>query len=769
MTPLPITLLRLSGLAAVLIALSVAQQAHGMAADEPQRLHIERSTLEHVLMEITRLSGQPVSFASSLVKDRWAGPIDGTMTAADAARVALQNSGLALSVLPDGTLTVVEAGNAGTPDAQPRDIGALPPSEVHGVGDTGFAVLSSSAITRVEMPMTSMTHAVNTVTRGLLASQQPTSLNAALAQAGVASVLADPTAPPLYAIRGYLTNTISVDGLPDKLASLRPVDALEEIDVIKGPNADVASVAMAGGAINASLKAPTVAAQRSVAMEISSHTGRKAVADLAGAIGANGLAYRMVALKDTTADSDAGYAGHRVSYVHAALGWHDSATSITAGIESLTSRQPVPPATFALGGAPARVPMQLPFGNVDDRVEGSGTRVYYTASRNLSDDWAIHSRASYESVREESAQWDLGSASSYNATPNNTICGLRQTESHLWALSNELTGTLSHNAVRHTFTLGWEEIQERQNLTKPGFIAQVTQDPFAPVPLPEATFVPGNRLSQTLRQSIFRLRDHISIGDRWEVSGSIRANNYVALLPHMELRGVAWTPAVGVLYKLTPTTAWFADYMRGFQINTGYFYDGTGTQPERSRQVETGLRWENAHHTLTAQAALYRIDAKNVSLADVSHPGYYTQLAEQTNQGVELSVQGTVARGWEASLWLSASRMSARLPGGYVPGVPARNAALWTTYTIQSGVPAGAGVGLGISAQGRADAHGDVSFRVPGAVRVDSSLFWHRKRWRIDLFARNVFNVRTYGNTLSSSYIPILPGRTLALRVTHNF
>ncbi|MEF9482299.1 TonB-dependent siderophore receptor [Ralstonia sp. 1B3] len=538
-----------------------------MAADEPQRLRIERSTLEHVLMEITRLSGQPLSFASSLVQERWAGPIDGTMTAADAARLALQNSGLALSVLPDGTMTVVAAGTAGAPDPQPRDIGALPPSEVHGAGDTGFAVLSSSAITRVEMPMTSMPHAINTVTRGLLASQQPTSLNAALAQAGVASVLADPTAPPLYAIRGYMTNAISVDGLPDKLASLRPVDALEEIDVIKGPNADVASVTMAGGAINASLKAPTAAAQRSVAMEVASHGGRKVVADLAGAIGANGLSYRLVGVNDTTTDSDGGYAGHRVSYGHAALGWNDSTTSITAGIESLTSRQPVPPATFALDGAPARVPVQRPFGNVDDRVEGSGTRVYYTASRNLNDDWALHSRASYESVREESAQWDLGSASSYNAMPNNTICGLRHTESHLWAMSNELTGTVSHNALRHTFTLGWEEIQERQNLIKPGFIAQATQDPFAPVPLPAATFIPGNRLSQTLRQSIFRLRDHAAIGNRWEVSASIRANNYVALLPHTQLRGVAWTPAVGLLYKLTPSTAWFADYMRGFQIS----------------------------------------------------------------------------------------------------------------------------------------------------------------------------------------------------------
>ncbi|WP_442965516.1 TonB-dependent siderophore receptor [Ralstonia sp. A12] len=761
---------RFRRLAALLIVLAVTLEARALPEDAPHQFHIERAPLDHVLMEITRLSGHPVCFASSLMKERVAGPINGTMTTEQAARAALQDSGLALAILPDGTLTVVTAtAGAGTrTDAQRREIGTLPPTEVHAAVNQDFAVFSTSAITRMEMPMTSMPHAVNTITNGLLTSQRPPSLASALAQTGVTSVLTYPTAPPLYAIRGFMTDTLSVDGLPDKLASLRPMEAVEDINVIKGPNADVARVAVAGGAINANLKAPTKATQRSVTMEVGSHAERKVVTDLAGTIWANGLSYRVVALNDTTANSDGGYAGHHVSYGHAALGWHDSATDITAGAETLSSRQPIQPATFALRGAPARIPAQTPLGNAGDRVQGNGSRVYYTVSHSLSDDWAVHSRASYESVSEEAVQWHLGSASG-NTVPNN-MWGLGyRTDSRLWAISNELTGAFSHGPLRHTFNLGWDELQERQDLLTPGGYAQATQDPFAPVPQPAAVFVPGTPLSQTVRQSIFRLRDRIAIGDRWEVSTSIRANDYVAKLTHAQQQGLAWTPAVGLLYKLTPHTAWFADYSRGLQINTGYFYNGSAMQPERSRQLETGLRWENTAHTLTTQAALYRIDARNISLADVSHPGYYTQIIDQTSQGLELSAQGTVVPGWETALWLALSRVSGTLPGGLLPRAPTRGGSLWTTYTVQSGTLAGTGAGIGINAQSGVDCYDAMLYRLPGAVRVDSSVFWHQKQWRLDLFARNIFNIRSYGNTLTGNFIPILPGRTLALRVMHNF
>ncbi|ATJ88586.1 TonB-dependent siderophore receptor [Ralstonia solanacearum] len=755
---------RRTRLLTLLIALSTAQQVHALANETPRPFHIGRAPLEHVLLEIARVSGQHVSFASNLVQERWAGPIDGTMSAREAAGRALQGSGLTLASLPDGTLTVVAADAS----APPPNVGTLAATEVHGSTDDGFAVFTTGAVTRVETATSNMPHAIDTVSSGLLASRQPPSLADAVNQVGVVPVVVDQAAPPQYAIRGFMTDTISVDGLPDRIASMRPLEALDEIAVIKGPNADVAGVTMAGGTISASLKTPGIVPERSIAVEAGSHAERKVIADLGGAIGTGGLTYRVIGVQDSSANSDAGYVGHRVSYGHAALGWSDSATEVTVGVESLASRQPVQPATFALNGAPVRLASESPLGNTDDDVRGHAERFYYKLSRNLTDDWAVHSRWSYENVRLQSAQWHLLPTADGSA-PMPTIGMGYRSDNRVWALSNDLTGTIRQGPLTHSLVLGWDEIQDRLDFHYPGAVDLGLQNPYAPVPLPATAFVPGLSLSQTVRQSVFRLRDRIAIGERWEISGSIRANDYTAKLPHAKLQGLAWTPALGVVYKLDARTSWFADYSHGFQINTGYFYNGATMQPERSQQLETGLRWEDRQRKLTAQAALYRITANHVGVADTSHPGYYTEIPEQSSDGVELSLQGSLARGWETSLWVTAAHIKRGLPGNPSFTAPGMGGSMWTTYTVQGGTLAGAGAGVGVTAQRWIPCFDGTAFRVPGFVQVDGSLFWRRKQWRIDLLARNLFNVRAYGNTVSSGFIPILPGRTLTLRVTRHF
>lgn len=192
-------------------------------------------------------------------------------------------------------------------------------------------------------------------------------------------------------------------------------------------------------------------------------------------------------------------------------------------------------------------------------------------------------------------------------------------------------------------------------------------------------------------------------------------------------------------------------------------------QPERSQQVETGLRWEDRQRKLTAQLALYHIDANHVGVGDTAHPGYYTEITEQSSDGIELSLQGSIARGWETSLWLSGAHVKRRLPGNPSFTAPGLGGAMWTTYTVQSGTLAGAGAGLGVTAQRWIPCYDTAPFRVPGFVQLDGSLFWRSKQWRIDLIARNLFTVRAYGNTVSSSFVPILPGRTLTLRLARNF
>lgn len=770
---------RTARLLALLAALSTAQRAHATRDDTPHAFQIERASLDHVLLEIAQVGGLHISFASGICKGHLVGPINGTMSAKEAAGRALQDTELTLMVLPDGTLTILEA-DGSTPRTA---VATLPPTEVYGTTDPSLAVFSTSNVTRVEMPMMSVPHAVNTISNALLSSQLPPSLGAALSQSGVEPVATQPSAPPQYAVRGFMTETISIDGLPDKLASQRPVESMDEITVIKGPNADVAGFTMAGGAVNANLKAPSATARNSIAVEAGSHAERTVVADLGGPIGADGLSYRAVGVQDTSANSEGGYAGHRVSYGHVALGWHSAAMDMTVGLESLSNRKPVQPFTFMLGGAPAQLPLQSPLGNPDDGVRNRADRLYYTVSHSLGgdwDDWAMHSRWAYENLSVRTVQWML--MPMLLGTERLPLLGADyRANNRLWALSNDLTGTIRQGWLTHSLVLGWDEIQDRQDFRYSGAVSVAMQNPFAPVPLPPvdsasassaltAGFAPGASLSQTVRQSVFRLRDRIAIGERWEVSGSIRANDYAAKLANTQFHGLAWTPAFGVTYRLDARTAWFADVARGVQINTGFFYSGGAVEPERSRQLETGLRWEDRNRGLTAQAALYRIEADHVSLADTSRPGYYTQIAGQTSHGIELSLQGTLARGWETSLWLAFAHMDGT-PSDDIPlRMPAVRGSAWTTYTMQGGTLDGMGAGLGVGGQSRiTTSYAGAPFRWPGYVLIDGSLFWHRKQWRVDLISRNVFNARAYGSTLSSAFIPVLPGRTLAVRLTRNF
>lgn len=713
-------------------------------------------------MEIARVSGQPMSFPSGLAKDLFAGPVRGTMSAQEAAEQALKNSGLQLTTLTDNTLTIV-----GAPEA-PRDIGTLPPAEVRARTGSDFAAFTTGFATHIETPITSVPHAVSTLTRNLLASQNAPSIGDALALAGVSSMSLDPTAAPRYATRGFMTGQITVDGQPDKMASLRPVEAVEDVSVIKGAHADIGGTPTAVGAINANLRAPAVMPQRTVTVEIGSHAERKAVVDLAGPIGSTDLSYRTVALQDTTANSDSGYAGRRKSYGLAALGWRDAATEVTVGLESATSRQPMPPATFALNGAPVRLALQSPLGNADDNVQSRASRGYYKVSRTLSDDWSLHSRGTYEALSQQSVLWHLAPVIN-NTAPSLTFNLGDRSDNTAWAISNELTGKFAHGPFEHALTLGWDEFHERQDMAFASTPALMPQNPFAPVALPPATFVPGLQVSQSVRQSVFRVRDQIAIGERWELSGALYVNDYVAKLPRAQLQGTAWTPSLGLLYKLTPHTAWFADYSRGFRINTSYFDPYQALLPERSRQLETGLRWADANRGLTTQAALYRIDAHNVRLVDVAPAGYDTQIAQQSSEGLEVSMQGAVTKGLDTSLWVALSRVSGTLTTGYLPQAPFLSGAVWTTYTMQAGPLKGAGAGIGVTGQRGAPCYGDTPFRMPGFVRIDTSLFWHQKSWSVDLFARNLFNIRAYGNAQSGNFIPVQPGRTLTLRVTHNF
>ncbi|PLC40602.1 ligand-gated channel [Ralstonia pickettii] len=759
--------IRLHWVASVLLVAAVlgpTKLTYASAIDEVREFRIERASLDHVLLEIAQQAGRPISMRSDVLENRLAGPVVGVMSLAAAVHQALSGTNLMLAELPDGTLTVVSAKASLAPSVNTL---LLAPTEVHGALNRGFAVFSSPAVTGTETPIMDAPQFVAAVSNAQLVNGRQASVAEALRDSGVAPITADLAYAPQFDLRGFTANTTYINGERDRLSNFRPLDAVESLAIVKGPSSGLVGLAPPGGAISVDLKAPVATVRHSVSAEIGSYGERKGVADLGGPLGEHGLSYRMVAVEDTSTNSPGGYSGHRLGYGMLALGWHDGITEITAGTETISSRQPLMPSTVALDGRPLRIPSTIPLGNASDGTEAHGSRLYFDASQALTEEWTWHSRVQYQQLTMLSTLWGAAPDTQTSTQVAEVKVAYRIPDQG-WSLSNELAGTLHHGALSHALTLGWDEHQWRRDVLSSLDHSFVMQNLFTPEPLPAVVFTPSFNSSHSVRQSVFRLQDRVTIGQRWELLASVRANDYVAKLPFSQDAGLAWTPAFNMLYKLTPQTSVFGGYGRSFDINPIYTDNRTPIAPERGGEWEMGIRWSDVNKKFLAQAALFRANARNVSVFDEQHPGAYLQVDSEISQGAELLLQGALSSAVETSMAVTYTHVSAIMQGQSSGPEHTLRVNTWTNYTVHGGLADGAGFGLGLHGRTASIAYNGNGPRIPGDLLADINIFLSRKRWRLDLGVRNLFNSRAYGETQSSIFIPILTGRAVTLRLTSN-
>jgi len=123
----------------------------------------------------------------------------------------------------------------------------------------------------------------------------------------------------------------------------------------------------------------------------------------------------------------------------------------------------------------------------------------------------------------------------------------------------------------------------------------------------------------------------------------------------------AWSPSVGLVYRLRETLSAYASYAHGFRFpnlteTSGVFSGDPEIDPQRSRSYEVGLKHRSGR--VRADLALYRMDVKDEIIVDsdflfFGFPFVQTRNVDRTrHQGIE--VQGVV----EVMPWLE-------LHGGY--------------------------------------------------------------------------------------------------------
>src|SRR5581483_9382644 len=244
----------------------------------------------------------------------------------------------------------------------------------------------------------------------------------------------------------------------------------------------------------------------------------------------------------------------------------------------------------------------------------------------------------------------------------------------------------------------------------------------------------------------------------------------------------AWTPAAGVLYKLTPALNVYANAGRSFEtptfIELAYRLNGSGLnfalKPSKSNQYEIGAKAYLGSDTRLG-VALFKIDTRNEIVVESNSGGRATyQNADTKRTGVELSIESRLPHGvaaYAAITYLDAkfdeSFLTCPQPapssgppcpsgskvivreGNAVPGVPTFTAygELSWAYT-----PWGFNTGVEVRWQGKTYVN-DINSESAGAftvVNLRAGLEQRTARLRIAEYVRvdNVFDEKYIGGVI---------------------
>jgi len=281
-------------------------------------------------------------------------------------------------------------------------------------------------------------------------------------------------------------------------------------------------------------------------------------------------------------------------------------------------------------------------------------------------------------------------AGDFAATPRYGIFKVERNTASAGARLRFETGPVRHNATIQATAL---EVTNYQNSADGTSLASNLYDP---VRYPEQRVAEPDSLPRVARSRLgsLALSDTLSLfDDRLQVIAGARyqhidADNWDRISGALtgEYRQHAWTPAVGVIFRPTPSTMVYGSYIEGLSRGDvapqSASNAGEMMAPYKSRQYELGFKAD--FDTLLATVSLFQVTKPSSFVSN----GVFGVNGRQRNRGVELGLQGEPARGVRllgGITWLDAELTRTSDPairGNQPVGVPRWHATLGAEWDL---------------------------------------------------------------------------------------
>ena len=186
------------------------------------------------------------------------------------------------------------------------------------------------------------------------------------------------------------------------------------------------------------------------------------------------------------------------------------------------------------------------------------------------------------------------------------------------------------------------------------------------------------------------------------------------------------SPRVGLIYKPQENTSIYLSYSESFLPRSGEQFaningDKNRLDPDSFENLELGIKW-NVNEALSLSASVFEIDKKSPQVAD-NDPSTL-DVIESSIDGFEVQIQGKLNSNWSINAsygYLDGEQVNRSGNTGLRPReLPENMFSLWTTYQVTSKF----GLGIGVSYQDESFINNSNSATLPSYTRIDAAVFY---------------------------------------------
>lgn len=673
---------------------------------------IAAQPLADALDAFSAQSGFQVIYDTSEVSGLTSAQVQGQYSAGDAIRVLVSGTNAHLGQPNASSFVITLPSVAGT-SVQLDTLsisGKAPGSTTEGTGL--YTTYSSSSSTRLNLTPKETPQSLTVMTRQRLDDQKLTTLNEVLEQTpGItASHTSIGAENNTYWSRGFQINNFEIDGVPTSSRidnSTQYTAMYDRVEIVRGATGLISGTGTPSATINLIRKRPTFEPQVSVTAEAGNWDRYGVGFDVSGPLTATGnVRGRLV-----------------VDYKDQGS-WVDRMSSDSSLVYGITEFDLSESTLLTLGFSYANTHTNSPVRAGFPVYFSNGQKTDFSRSTNSSPDWAYYDRKVTNAFGSIEHTFDNGwmakvelshTQNSFDQLTNYLNGSIdQQTGAGAYLYPNRWTGTPRQDTVdayvtgpfslfgrEHELIVGTtlsryrEHTPERGGWYGPwtGYVGTIdnffTWDGSGPQP--DTTPVGKSLIDENEYAAYLTTRLHLTdnthliLGSRvtdWKRESENVSYGNGSTKDSQNRHGI-FLPYAGLVYDLDDTWSVYGSYTKIFNPQSYGMKDvnGKALDPQEGVGYEVGIKGSFNDDKLNASLALFKIEQDNLAVY-LRAPDIYTLEQGTTTEGVELSLDGELAEGWQAMAGYAYSVSTDQDDQRIVTNIPRHSVKTFTSYRL---------------------------------------------------------------------------------------